>query len=214
MCSIKHQTPSPFQSQISSNRITTPFQIDPQFEELYKNFAKHIKTGRKQYRLSAEYNFQLVDFTADELEGFLDICFNEQRFAFRVNISVGCILRNTLTGELRYYTSSRNNQLVFNQPKIVRNAADKKRVQQELQYLDLQAVFGPTNYPDSKWTFVKATNCTFYLTYLDGIPIGSGGSVALAEGFPKHLLNNHGLTALVRDKNTGVVFSDQLCFFR
>ena len=42
-----------------------------------------------------------------------------------------------------------------------------------------------------------------------GIPIGASD-----KSFPSNLLNNKGLISLVRTKNTGIAYKDNLCIFR
>ena len=62
--------------------------------------------------------------------------------------------------------------------------------------------------PNSKWVVQQVTNVTFFVTKLQGHPIGRGTYL------PSYLAKNHGLVALDRNRNNGKVYSDNLCFFR
>ena len=51
-------------------------------------------------------------------------------------------------------------------------------------------------------------NITFFITKTRGHPIGRGTDL------PTYLAENHGLVALDRNRQTGKVYNDNLCFFR
>ena len=54
----------------------------------------------------------------------------------------------------------------------------------------------------------QVPNITFFITKTRGHPIGRGTDL------PTYLAENHGLVALDRNRQTGKVYNDNLCFFR
>ena len=53
--------------------------------------------------------------------------FRAQTNAFKINLAFGFILSNVETGEKRYYNPSQNG-LIFDQPLVVMDEADLRRV--------------------------------------------------------------------------------------
>ena len=54
----------------------------------------------------------------------------------------------------------------------------------------------------------QVTNITFFVTKLRGYPIGRGQSL------PHYIEENRGIDALDSNRQTGKIYSDNLCFFR
>ena len=126
---------------------------------------------------------------------------------FKLNVSFGFILRNNETGQLQYYYASRNNDQVFEEPFQISTAADLQSVHQALQNLDVLEWVRQRR-PNSKWVVEQVTNVTFFITKLRGHTIGRGTDL------PAYLAENHGLVALDRNRQTGKIYIDNLCFFR
>ena len=121
-------------------------------------------------------------------------------------MSFGLILRNNGNGALQYYYASRNNEQVFEALFQITTAADLQQVREALLNLDVLEWVRQRR-PDSKWVVEQVTNVTFFVTKLQGHPIGRGTYL------PSYLAENHGLVALDRNHNNGKVYSDNLCFF-
>ena len=93
---------------------------------------------------------------------------------------------------------------------MVADKADLERV--------LQCV-GETNWleyirqqkPNSKWRIALFTNVAFHLYPMEDKPIGHG---KFAGQLPNWLVQNRGLDALEKDKNTGKLYADHLCYFQ
>ena len=126
---------------------------------------------------------------------------------FKLNVSFGFILRNNETGALRYYYASRNNEQVFEAPFQITTAADIPHVREALQNLDVLEWVRQRR-PNSKWVVEQVTNITFFVTKLRGHPIGKGQSL------PHYIVENRGIDALNSNRQTGKIYSDNLCFFR
>ena len=87
---------------------------------------------------------------------------------------------------------------------MIRNDSDKLNLVDVMTNIDLMKV---VTYPNTQWVFVKATNITFYVGHLVGVPIGS--SIEL----PQYLSRNKGLLALVKSRKNGRPYEDNKSFF-
>ena len=126
---------------------------------------------------------------------------------FKLNVSFGFILRNNETGALQYYYASRNNEQVFEAPFQITTAADLPHVREALLNLDVLEWVRQRR-PNSKWVVEQVTNITFFVTKLRDHPIGRGQSL------PHYIVENSGTDALDSNRQTGKIYSDNLCFFR
>ena len=117
---------------------------------------------------------------------------------------MGFILQHKVSGKLKFYWSSQNNQLLFDKPLTIRNESDKEAFVGKLKDLDLIERIGR---PNSAWVLVKVTNIEYFVYKLKGIPIGS------AVDLPEYLKRNKGLYSLINRKDNGKPFNDKKCFF-
>ena len=100
--------------------------------------------------------------------------------------------------------------LVFDQPLVVADEADLWRVLRCVGETDcLEYVRQQT--PNSKWRIALLTNVSFYLYPMEDNPIGHG---KITGQLPKWLVENRGLYALEKDKNSGKLYADHLCLAR
>lgn len=183
------------------------YKIDEDFKDIYLTFSRYIKAYIRQGRLTTVFNCQLDEFSCEFIENLMSRIYHGQSNSFKINISISYILKNIETNEFCFYWSSQNNQLLFDTPKLIHSDEDYRAFSEQILELDLQK---HVCYPNTKYTFVKATNVTFYLTKLIGVAIGS----LPASKLPNFLRNNKGLNALVTSNKTGKAYTDNLCFFR
>ena len=187
-----------------SNDYSVPdFVIEQDFEELYTRHEKYIKPSRLIRTLSAVYNYQLNRLSVEEVKEHLLAVFRDQKTAFKLKVSLGFILKNNEDQSLHYYYASQNNQLLFSDPYFVGNLEDLNKFTRKIDELDLM---NHITYPNSKFSFVRITNVSYFLTKMIKCPIGA------ANNFPAFLKNNRGLNSLVSYR--GKPYEDQLCFFR
>ena len=135
--------------------------------------------------------------------------FRAQRNAFKINLGFGFILSNVETGEKRYYYPSQNG-LIFDQPLVVADKADLERVLQRVGETDWLEYVRQQK-PNSKWRIALLTDVAFHLYPMQDRPIGGG---KIAGQLPKWLVENRGLDALEKDRQTGKVYAYHLCYFR
>ena len=187
-------------------QVTLPsFHLDDSYSDLYLRFKKYIESAIKTGPFTTTYNYQLTNLNNETLVNFARQVANAQTSAFKISASLGYVLRNNETQELVYYWASRNNQLLFNQPFLVNCQRDIDSLLESIVCLDLKA---HVVFPNTRFSFIKSTNVTFYLTHLYGVPIGS--SLIL----PTYLMRNKGLYTLVNAKRSGEKYEDNLCLFR
>ena len=187
----------------SNDYIVPDFVVEQDFEELYTRHEKYIKPSRLIRTLSAVYNYQLHRLSVEEVKEHLLAVFRDQKTAFKLKVSLGFILRNNEDQSLHYYYASQNNQLLFSDPYFVGNLEDLNKFTRKIDELDLM---NHITYPNSKFSFVRITNVSYFLTKMIKCPIGA------ANNFPAYLKNNRGLNSLVSYR--GKPYEDQLCFFR
>ena len=187
----------------ASHPTLPSFQFDDNYPDIYTRFKKYIEPSIKEGPYTTTINHQILHLSNESLAEFARQITSSQVNAFKINASIGYILRNNETQELVYYWASRNNQLLFQQPLLINCQRDIDNFIESILSIDLKA---HVLYPNSKFSFIKSTNITFYVTHQHGVPIGSGRTL------PSYIMNNKGLYALV--KTRGIPYQDNLCLFR
>ena len=82
--------------------------VDDNLIHFYRSQWSSIRTNRRSGRIQTTYNIRLDDLNRTTLHPTLWNIFKSQSSAFKINLSFGFILRNKISGELRYFHSSRN----------------------------------------------------------------------------------------------------------
>jgi hypothetical protein len=70
---------------------------------LYRLHWSHIRSHAKIGKVASTYNIRLQDLTLPVLEKHLAYVYDMEPSAFKINLAFGMILRDVITGELRYY---------------------------------------------------------------------------------------------------------------
>ena len=183
--------------------VVPEFVIERDYEELYVRHKKQISPSRSVRVLTAVYNFQMTRLSIEEVKEYLLLVFKDQKTSVKIKISLAFILRNNEDQSLHYYYASQNNQLLFSEPHFVGNLNDLSDLALKIEQLDL---LSRVNYPNSKFSFVRITNVSFFVTKVLRCPIGA------STDLPPYLKNNKGLISLVSYRGTS--YDDNLCFFR
>ncbi|XP_038066265.1 uncharacterized protein LOC119736293 [Patiria miniata] len=165
----------------------------------------HYTTGR---RIQDVYNFRLAGNSTIDVDMALRMIFQRLRCRVKINLSSGFILRHSETGQLRYFHASQNNARLFPTPETIATEQDMDRVRERVRETDVLQ-YGILRRPDTKWTVAATTNVMVYVNKMPQFPIGSP-----VEKLPPYVVNNLGLTNLLRNTNTGNTFDDNFCFFR
>ena len=192
--------------------LLIPSNLVPSSEEniaqMYRQHWPQIRTRfSRQNRLQDWYNFHLSTISPASLREQLSRIFADQHTVFKVNFTFGFILRNTDTGALQYHHPSANNNLVLEQPFLVFNREDLERLYQQIAEIDFLEWVRQQR-PNSKWVVDLVTNVTWFVWKLRDHPIGRRSHL------PGYIAENHGIAPLDRNRNTGKLYQDNLCFFR
>jgi hypothetical protein len=178
-------------------------------QPLWDNYEANTPYILEQHRpgpVQSFYNFPIEnDVTVDQLMRFSEEIYRRQQHAFRINLTFGVILRNRETGEYRYFIPLTNKTAMEN-PVYISKSTDLRRLRLRLSRLDLTTEL-LRNRPDTKWIPVLITNVLFFV-YSTHYPVGTG--VVL----PDYLLRKDSLYPLVKNRNTGKAYKDDLCTFR
>ena len=135
--------------------------------------------------------------------------FDEQTTAFKVNLSFGFILKQKVTGRLRYYHSSNNCcGRYMEEPALITNRADFESFQERIQEPDLLN-WAVSQRPNSDWICEMVTNVTFFVNKILQDPIGCVDVV-----LPDYVKRNKAIVGLVKDHYRNATYNDNLCLFR
>ena len=141
---------------------------------------------------------------SSEVRRALTEMYNNSSEAYRLNLSLGMILRNRSTDEYRYFIPYEND-LVFPVNETISNQNDLERVIERLDSTDLGEHVANSR-PDSDFEPEMITNLNFY-QYNTDFPLGS--EVKL----PTCIRNSRSIICL--DKNReGKIYQDNFCMFR
>ena len=151
-------------------------------EAIEKNWVS-LKDYSHKSRVQSIYNLRLKTARAGEAD--IDITklrgiFESQTSTFKINASVGLLLRHKNTGEIRYWHSSQNNARLFDQPLLVQNAQNFETFLGKIESIDFHENV-MVDRDSSEWVVQEFTNLTIYVNHLD-FPIQAGASVSRARG--------------------------------
>ena len=192
---------------------TDPEQAPKQLVELGNNFYEGlgdmivrswsaIRSYSRRGRVQSLYNIRLVESsTLADVRDMLMAVFHQQSTSFRVNASLGLVLRDRFTGELRYFHSSVNNGRIHEEPFEINSLDHYNRFVDSLEQRDI-VEYARAQRPNSKFIVVDVTNLTIFVNHTPEHPIGGrGGDTEL----PDYLSKRRGLRTVDNKWN--------LCFF-
>ena len=173
-------------------------------QENWGSIRTYVARGPVQTR----YNHRLTTMDTRELQEPLRQLFEEQTTSFKVNLSFGFILKQKVTGRLRYYHSSNNCcGRLLEEPSLITNRADFDSFLERIREPDILQ-WAIAQRPNSDWVCELVTNVTFFLNRIVQHPIGCVGVT-----LPDYVKNNKAIVGLTKDEH-GVTYNDNLCLFR
>ena len=168
-----------------------------------------IRTYVAQGPVQTRYNHRLTTMDTRELQEPLRQLFEEQTTDFKVNLSFGFILKQKVTGRLRYYHSSNNCcGRLLEEPSLITNRGDFDRFLARIQESDILQ-WAIAQRPNSDWVCEHVTNATFFLNKIIHHPIGCVGVT-----LPDYLKHNKAIVGLEKDHHRNATYNDNLCLFR
>ena len=139
----------------------------------------------------------------EELLDKMDDIYAAQDHAFKINFSLGFVLRHIETGEYRYFAPNRNETL-FPLPFVVSNQRSLNILKQKLREENLMEHLKRSR-PNSQWKPFLLTNILVDVIPTH-YPLGRGN-------LPDFIKNSKAIIGLEKDHDNSL-FEDGLCFFR
>ena len=168
-----------------------------------------IRTYVAQGPVQTRYNHRLTTMDTRELQEPLRQLFEEQTTSFKLNLSFGFILKQKVTGRLRYYHSSNNCcGRLLEEPSLITNRGDFDRFLERIREPDILQ-WAIAQRPNSDWVCEHVTNATFFLNRIVQHPIGCVGVT-----LPDYVKNNKAIVGLVKDHYRTRTYNDNICLFR
>jgi len=184
---------------------TAPWGDDYTLKEVYETNAPLILQQHKPGPIFSTYNFPVGnDVSMVQLNRFVQEMFDKEKYAFKLNLAFGVILRNRETEEYRYFSPYTNSQ-VLDTPMSISKRTDLSRLNSKLGRMDILTETLRQR-PDTKWIPVLLTNVLFNL-YSTHYPLGSGS-------LPDYIVHHHAIVPLQENRQTGKPYEDDLCAFR
>ena len=153
------------------------------------------------------FNFAMSSFYVSLLNDKLDYVFKELKYAAKVNLAFGFVLKNIEDGMCRYFYAHENNT-IMETSKLVCTQADLTNLKDRMQKMDIVVVCTRER-ANTKWNFYKLTNLTIFTSLLKDVPMGCKDTV-----LPEPLLRNGNVNCLTYEKNTLQPYNDNFCLFR
>ena len=127
------------------------------------SIKKH--SGRVLHRYTIRLSTNIKDY-AEQLWNVYHL----QKTAFKVDFSIGFILRNTITMTTRYWHTSQNEAKVLETPEVIRNRADFAAVIERLNTVDINPETTDGLGYD-QWVVDLVTNVSVYVNKIHGQPL-------------------------------------------
>ena len=137
----------------------------------------------------------------------LDLVFNGLKYAAKVNLAFGFVLKNVEDGSCRYFYAHENNTLM-ERSKLVCTPDYIINLEEKLQKMDIVDLCTRES-ANTKWKFYKLTNLTVFVALLKDVPMGCKDSVLTEKP-----LKNQNVNFLTSEQNTKKPYQDNLCLFR
>ena len=136
-----------------------------------------------------------------------DLFFNNLKYAAKVNLAFGVLLKNIEDGGFRYFYAHENNTLL-DPSKLVCTLDNLAKLKDFLNKTD---VIEPCSREraNTKWRFYKLTKLTVFAALLKDVPMGCKDVV-----LPEPLLRNGTINCLTYEENTRQPYNDKLCISR
>ena len=183
---------------------------DERVNALLRENADLIFTGHRFTQISADFNFPRIlllnrDGWITEMYQALDLVANvNNQESFKINFSMGFILKNRDTGRYRFFVPHENNAF-FKKPIRIDRPASWRELHSQLNEDSLKAYI-THHREDTKWIPVMLTNFMIHLYFL-GVPMGEGE-------LPQYIKDNRSIVGLDKDYHHSTPYKDKLCGLR
>ena len=185
----------------------------PLKEEYIKHRPIILKPHKEDGSVDKIYNYpidhtrNLVQQILDSVENIYQRALETHSEVFRINFSLGLMLKHVQTGEYRYFKPYPGGEQVLRKPYPITNRRSVRVLSAKITELDLNTIVLRQR-PNTKWKALFVTNILFKVALLD-FPIGMGETE-----LPPHIKHAKSMISLDTNGNNGVKYKDKLCLFR
>ena len=143
---------------------------------LYMRRYGSIRTHQREsmFGRTSYYNYRLLMWgTIKAFENHMRAVFERQAVAFKLNASIGAIMRHRHSGKLRYFHASSNNYRLFPEPLMVQRWED---IEPLVHITDSQewTEHAANQMPNSSWQIFIVTSISLVVYHMQAHPIGGG----------------------------------------
>ena len=170
--------------------------------ESCKLFLTDTEMEKGRHRV---FNFAMSSFDISLLNDKLNYVFKELKYAAKINLAFGFVLKNIEDGMCRYFYAHENNTII-ERSKLVCTQADMTNLKDRMQKKDIVDICTRER-ANTKWKFYKLTNLSVFVSLLKDVPMGCKETV-----FSEPLLKNHNVNCLTFERNTRQPYNDNLIF--
>ena len=127
---------------------------DPELREFLSKYWSNIRTFSKHGKVQSLHNFYFRNFE-HMIDTIAERIMRDQQTRFKLNYSLGYVLRNIDTDEFRYYHPSSNNTQVLDAAVTISSSNELEEFLHKTAAEDFLENF---NRPDTKWKIIRITN--------------------------------------------------------
>ena len=112
--------------------------VSSELQDMVRKHWSSIRTKRTNGNLQSRYNFRLETLDTRTMHSQLRRIFWDQTSRFKINLSYAFILKNTRTGQLRYFHSSNNlSGRYLEEPHLITNVQDYEDILKSIEQKDV-----------------------------------------------------------------------------
>ena len=176
--------------------------------ELIKKRWSAIRTFAIYRKFSNVYNIRIINNHVTEAlkQPEVNMILQEQKTKFKIQTSIGFILLNNKTQDMRYWHPSVGHDRLFDRPLVIENQHDFSSFIQSIKNKDFIEA-ATASRKDTAWSVHCITNIQFYVTPIVDHPIGCPTTI------PKHIKQDKNILCLDTDTH-GNTYNDSKCLFR
>ena len=169
-----------------------------------QHFLVDSKFERARHKV---FNYAVESLNETIVNEKLDHFFNKLKYAAKVNLAFGFILKNIEDAGFRFFYAHENNTLL-DRSKLVCTHDDLTKLKDFLNKTDVIESCSRERM-NTKWRFYKLTNLTVSAAILKDVPMVCKDAV-----LPEPLLKNCTINCLTFEENTRQPYNVNLCLFR
>ena len=179
-------------------------------KEVLQRYAFSIRGG-KIFKGTAriDYNFvsDNLDSGSHELTEHLREIYRNEEQSFKVNFSLGLVLKNRENGEERYFAPY-TNSMVLKKPYMITSPASLKQfLEKHIKTIDVEKYINEAR-QNSKWVPTFISNVKYYV-------YPTGYVLAGKTQLPNYICQDPNIVGMTHDPfNRHMKFKDKKCFFR